>query len=72
MSFTGRENGNPLGYSCLENPMNFEKAKLMTPDEKMSYKKGLNDPDNHDAGVSHLESDILECEVQWTLGSIVK
>ena len=70
MSFTGRENGNPLGYSCLENPMNFEKAKLMTPEEKMSYKKGLNDPDNHDAGVSHLESDILECEVKWALGSI--
>ena len=38
----------------------------------MSYKKGLNDPDNHDVGVSHLESDILECEVKWGLGSIVK
>ena len=48
--------------------MNFEKAKLMTPEEKMSYKKGLNDPDNHDAGVSHLESDILECEVRlWNI-----
>ena len=34
------------------------------------YKKGLNDPDNHDGVVTHLEPDILECEVKWTLGSI--
>ena len=29
------------------------------------YKKGLNDPDNHDGVVTHLEPDILECEVKW-------
>ena len=34
------------------------------------YKKGLNDPDNHDGVVTHLEQDILECEVKWVLGSI--
>ena len=34
------------------------------------YKKGLNDPDNHDGVVTHLEPDILECEVKWSLGSI--
>ena len=34
------------------------------------YKKGLNDPGNHDGVVTHLEPDILECEVKWTLGSI--
>ena len=34
------------------------------------YKKGLNDLDNHDGVVTHLESDILECEVKWVLGSI--
>ena len=34
------------------------------------YKKGLNDPDNPDSVVTHLESDILECEVKWALGSI--
>ena len=34
------------------------------------YKKGLKDPDNHDGVVTHLEPDILECEVNWTLGSI--
>ena len=34
------------------------------------YKRDLNDPDNHNAMITHLESDILECEVKWTLGSI--
>ena len=34
------------------------------------YKKGLNDPDNHDGVVTHLELDILEYEVKWALGSI--
>ena len=33
-------------------------------------KKDLHDPDNHDGVVTHLESDILEYEVKWTLGSI--
>ena len=34
------------------------------------YKKGLNDPDNHDGAVTHLEPDILEHEFKWALGSI--
>ena len=34
------------------------------------YKKDLNDPDNHDGVITHLQPDILECEVKWTLGSI--
>ena len=34
------------------------------------YKKGLHDPDNHDGVITHLEPDILECEVKWALGSI--
>ena len=34
------------------------------------YKKDLNDPENHDGVISHLELDILECEVEWALGSI--
>ena len=34
------------------------------------YKKDLNDLDNHDGIITHLQSDILECEVKWTLGSI--
>ena len=34
------------------------------------YKKDLHDSDNHDGVITHLEPDILECEVKWTLGSI--
>ena len=34
------------------------------------YKKGLNDPDNHDGMVTHLEPHILEYEVKWALGGI--
>ena len=34
------------------------------------YKRDLNDPDNHDGMITHLEPDILECEVKWALGSI--
>ena len=34
------------------------------------YKKDPNDPDNHNGVITHLESDILECEVKWALGSI--
>ena len=37
---------------------------------KELYKKDLHDPDNHDGVISHLELDILECEVKWTLESI--
>ena len=33
------------------------------------YKKGLNDPDHHDGVVTHLQPDILKCEVKWALGS---
>ena len=34
------------------------------------YKKDLHDPDNHDGVITHLELDILECEVKWAFGSI--
>ena len=34
------------------------------------YRKDHNDPDNHDGVITHLEPDILECEVKWALGSI--
>ena len=34
------------------------------------YKKDLHDPDNHDGVITHLEPDILECEVRWALESI--
>ena len=35
------------------------------------YKKDLYNPDNHDCVITHLEPGILECEVKWSLGSII-
>ena len=37
---------------------------------ELFYKKDLHDPDNHDGIITHLEPDILECEVKGALGSI--
>ena len=37
---------------------------------KELHKKDLHDPDNHNGVITHLEPDILECEVKWALGSI--
>ena len=34
------------------------------------YRKDLHDPDNHDGMITHLQPDILECEVKWALGNI--
>ena len=34
------------------------------------YKKDLHNPDNHDGAITHLDPDILECEVKWALGTI--
>ena len=44
--------------------------KRRQEDTEELYKKGLHDPDNHNAMITHLEPDILECEVKWALGSI--
>ena len=38
--------------------------------KNLIIKKDLHDPDNHDAVITHLEPNILECEVKWALGSI--
>ena len=37
---------------------------------RRTVQKDLHDPDNHNGGITHLQPDILECEVQWALGSI--
>ena len=37
---------------------------------RRTIQKNLNDPDNYDGVISHLEPDILECKVKWALGSI--
>ena len=44
--------------------------KRLQEQTELLKKKGLNEPDNHDSVVTHLEPDILECEVKWALGSI--
>ena len=48
--------------------MNFKKRWQEYTEEL--YKKDLNDPDNHDGVITHLEPDILEWEVKWALGSL--
>ena len=45
------------------------KSRYQEFTEKL-FKKDLNDPDNNDGMFTHLEPDILECEVKWALGSI--
>ena len=51
-----------------------QKQKILRRGEKNTQKnctkKNLNDPDNHNDKIPHLETDILECEVKWALGSI--
>ena len=44
--------------------------KRWQEDTEKLYKKDLHDPDNHDGVITHLEPDILECEVKRALGSI--
>ena len=44
--------------------------KWWQEDTEGLYKKGLNDPDNHDGVITHLEPDTMECEVKWALESI--
>ena len=44
----------------------------MTRIHRRTVQKELHDPDNHDGVISHLEPDILECEVKWALESITK
>ena len=50
--------------------MIFRIVGMNTKEKKKLHKKDLNDPDNHDGMISHLEPDILECEVKWALESI--
>ena len=56
-----------MGSIKDRNGMDLTEAEEYT--EKL-YKKDLHDPDNHDGVITHLEPDILECEVKWALESI--
>ena len=52
--------------------MDLTEAEEVTRIHRRIIQKGLNDLDNHDVVIPHLELEILECEVKWTLGSITK
>ena len=47
-----------------------QKQKMWQEHTEELYKKDLHDPHNHDGVITHLEPDILECEVKWALESI--
>ena len=47
-----------------------EDIKMWQENSEELYKKDLHNPDNHNGVITHLESDILVCEVKWALGSI--
>ena len=49
-----------------------EEIKRRWQEDTELYKKDLHDPDNHGGVITHLESNILECEGKWVLGSITK
>ena len=63
----------PIQYFKVKNNNNkFKKAEDIKRWQEYTelYKKHLHDPDNYDGVITHLEPDILECEVKWALGSI--
>ena len=47
-----------------------QKQKIIRRGGKNTQKKNIHDQDNHDVVITHLEPDILECEVKWALGRI--
>ena len=51
-------------------PSEVEDIKKRWQEQTELCKKDLHDPDNHDGVITHLELDIMECEVKWALGSI--
>ena len=63
-----------MGTIKDRNGMDLKKQKILRRDGKNTQKnytkKDLHDPDNPGGVITHLEPDILECEVKWALGSI--
>ena len=57
------------GLLCVVHSMDFDKLAIPSTIRE-SYKRDLHDPDNHDGVITHLEPDILECDVKRALGSI--
>ena len=58
-----------LGVICLAEAKDIKKRWQEYMEEL--NKKYLNDPDNHNGMIIHIDPDILECEVKWALGSII-
>ena len=54
-------------YMALTEAVDIKRQQVYTEE---LYKKDLHDPDNHDGVITHLEPDILECEVKWALERI--
>ena len=63
---------NKFVYSCSIkiHALGFNDTKRWQEYAEELYKKDLHDPDNHNGVITHLEPDILECEVKWALESI--
>ena len=62
--------GSIKGRNCRDLTETEDIKKRWTEYSEELYKKDLHNPDNHDGVTTHLEPDILECEVKWALGSI--
>ena len=66
--------GLKMGSTKDRNGMDLTEAEILRRGGKNTQKnytkKDLHDPDNHDSVLTHLEPDILECEIKWALGSI--
>jgi len=59
-----------MGLIKDRNGMDLREAEDIRKVGRILYKKDLQDPDNHDGVITHLEPDILECKVKWALESI--
>ena len=59
-----------VSYVLSPGPLLAEDIKKRWQEYTELYKNDLHDPDNHDGMMTHLEPDILVCEVKWVLGSI--
>ena len=59
-----------MGTIKDRNGMDLTKAEDIKKIHRRTIQNDLNDPDNHSGVITHLEPDILECEVKWALGSI--
>ena len=55
---------------CMDLTEAIDIKKIRQENTEELYKKDLHEPDNHNGVITHLEPDILECEVKWALRSI--